>query len=386
MKSGVEGCFVALYAKPQKTLVIASILAALGWVAGTQIEVVSDITKLVPANQREVADLKNLQNETGVSGDLNVVVRADDVTKPSVVRWMADYQKRILGRHEYLDGRPCREAEICPALSLTNLFTASGSSPKQIRALLGALPRYFSQAVISRDRKTANLAFGIRTMPLDQQHDLVEDMRSQLHAPPGVDAQVAGLPVLAADANANLESSRWQVTLAGLLGVLIVLLLVTRRLERALIPLIPVLLATGWASLMLFITQIPLNPMSATLGALVVAITTEFSVILSARYRSEREAGSEPADALARSFERTGPAVLASGATAIAGFAVLIASDFPMLRDFGLATVIDLIVALAGVMLVLPAALLWSEQRSPLRFGRGRPAKPEPAEVGSEPG
>ena len=62
-------------------------------------------------------------------------------------------------------------------------------------------------------------------------------------------------------------------------------------------------------------------------------------------------------------YARTGAAVLASGVTAIAGFAVLIASDIQMLRDFGLVTVIDLAVALLGVMVVLPAALAWSEER-----------------------
>ena len=33
----------------------------------------------------------------------------------------------------------------------------------------------------------------------------------------------------------------------------------------------------------------------------------------------------------------------------------------PMLTDFGLVTVVDLTVALLGVMLVLPAALVWAE-------------------------
>ncbi|HEY8639226.1 MAG TPA: hypothetical protein VIL53_01830, partial [Solirubrobacterales bacterium] len=35
--------------------------------------------------------------------------------------------------------------------------------------------------------------------------------------------------------------------------------------------------------------------------------------------------------------------------------------DFPMLRDFGFVTVVDLGVALVGVMLVLPAVLVWAE-------------------------
>jgi len=55
--------------------------------------------------------------------------------------------------------------------------------------------------------------------------------------------------------------------------------------------------------------------------------------------------------------------VLASGVTATAGFAVLLASDVRMLRDFGFVTVIDLAVALLGVLIVLPAALTWAEER-----------------------
>jgi predicted RND superfamily exporter protein len=54
-------------------------------------------------------------------------------------------------------------------------------------------------------------------------------------------------------------------------------------------------------------------------------------------------------------------AVVASGITAIAGFAALIATDIRMLRDFGLVTVIDLSVALLGVLVILPAALVWAE-------------------------
>jgi len=107
--------------------------------------------------------------------------------------------------------------------------------------------------------------------------------------------------------------------------------------------------------------QIPLNPMSATLGVLVIAVATEFSVILAARYEEERAAGLSLGEALRNTYERTGTAVLASGITSIAGFGVLIVSGISMLRDFGLVTIVDLTVALAGVMLVLPATLVWAE-------------------------
>ena len=70
--------------------------------------------------------------------------------------------------------------------------------------------------------------------------------------------------------------------------------LVHRRLERAWVPLVPIALATGWSAAVLFALRIPLNPMSATLGALVIALSTEFAVLLDGRYREERAAGHGP--------------------------------------------------------------------------------------------
>ncbi len=364
--------FTGAVRRPGRVLRIALALALVGWIAGTQVDTVSDITKLVPGDQREVRDLQTLQTFAGTSGDVNVIVRSDRLLQPDVVRWMSRYQAEVLRRHGFRTGRPCAQAQLCPALSLTNLFGSGAQSARRTERVIDALPRYFSQNVITADRRTANLAFGIRTMPLDDQKALIDDMRARLDPPPGVDAQLAGLPVLAAEAHGSIESSRWWLTLAGLAAVFLVLLVAYRRLQAAAVPLIPIVLATGWSSLLLFVLQIPLNPLSVTLGALVIAISTEFAVILSARYRAERARGLEPEAALGRTYARTGAAVLASAATAIAGFAVLLVSDFPMLRDFGAVTVVNLTVSLLGVMLVLPAALMWAEQRGPLRFPRSR--------------
>src|SRR5207302_510 len=96
----------------------------------------------------------------------------------------------------------------------------------------------------------------------------------------------------------NCSSSLTQSSIQSLLAVGLVLLAVFRRAEGALVPLVPIALATGWSALILFATGIPLNPMSATLGVLVVAISTEFSVLLSERFHEERAAGHELWEAL----------------------------------------------------------------------------------------
>ena len=358
-------------ARPGRLLALGALLAVLGWVADTQTAVQSDVTKLVPSNMPELRDLRTLERVTGVSGEIDVVVHARDVATPRTIGWMLGYEDRLLTHYGYLETKGCSHATLCPALSLPDLFCSGSQSAgscgslaaSQIDGLLAAVPQYFSQAVISRDHREATLAFGIRLMPLARQQRVINYMRSQLHLPPGITAQLAGLPVLAAQANASLSSSarRLLTLLVGLVAVGLVLLAVFRRFERALAPLVPIAFATGWSALILYLIGIPLNPMSAAMGTLVIAISTEFSVLLAERFRQERRAGYGAAEALSRTYRSTGAAVLASGVTAIAGFAVLIVSSITMLRDFGLVTLVDLSVSLGGVLLMLPAVLMLSE-------------------------
>jgi uncharacterized protein len=382
--------------RPRRVLAVGLAVAVVGLALDTQSEVVSDVRELVPQDLQELRDVNTLQEETGVSGEIDVTVRADDITDGKVVAWMTRFQAGVLREHGYRPGKRCTQErnppELCPALSLPDLFSTSGTRQGQIRELLDAVPAYFSQGVVTPDRKTANLAFGIRLMPLDRQEEVVDDIRERLDPPEGVEASVVGLPVLAAEANGALASPwrRALTLLAALGGVLLVLLLVRRSLREAAVPLIPIALATGWSAGVLFLLgllpgslEVDLNPMSVTLGALVIAISTEFSVLLSSRYLQERAAGAGPARAIELTYASTGAAVLASGATAIAGFAALIASDIRMLRDFGIVTVVDLTVSLLGVMIVLPAALMWAEEHGSFRVPRPRlrGLRPRPAQT-----
>jgi hydrophobe/amphiphile efflux-3 (HAE3) family protein len=359
---------------PGRVLAAGLVLAVLGWAADTQTGVQSDVTKLVPSNMAALQHLRTLERVTGVSGEIDVVVRGRNVATPQTVGWMIGYENQLLDHFGYLESKGCFAATLCPALSLPDLFqsqtnpsqsSTSGLTAAAIQGLLSAVPTYFSQAVITPDHRAATLAFGLRLMPFSRQQRVIDYMRAHLHPPRGINAALAGLPVLAADANGALSSSarRLLTLLAGLLAVGLVLLAIFRRPRRALTPLVPIVLATGWSALVVFAIGIPLNPMSATLGSLVIAISTEFSVLLSERYRQERARGGSADECLTRTYRSTGAAVLASGVTAIAGFGVLILSDITMLRDFGFVTVIDLAVSLAGVMLVLPAVLALAERR-----------------------
>ncbi|HEY3959449.1 MAG TPA: MMPL family transporter [Solirubrobacteraceae bacterium] len=363
-----RAALVGAVRSPGRMLAVGLALAVLGWGLDTQTQVQTDITKLVPQSLSSLRSLDTLERVTGVGGEIDLMLSAKDLTKPATVAWMSAYESSVLKRFGYSETGGCRKARLCPAFSLPDLFhvQAGGTSktPKlkqaEIDGLLRAIPPYFSQDVIAPDRRVATLAFGIRLMGLTQQQRLIEAMRSSLHPPAGVSAQLVGLGVLAAQSGTEVASPwrRIESLLAGLAAVALVLMIAFRGdRRRALVPLVPIVLATGWSALILFAVRVPLNPMSITLGSLVIAISTEFSVLLSERHRQERLAGYDTVEALRRSYRRTGAAVAASGVTAIAGFGVLALSDIAMLRDFGLVTLIDLSASLIGVLVALPAAL-----------------------------
>jgi len=361
---------------PKRVLAIGVFLAVIGWGLGTQIDTVSDVQSLGPQGLREIKDLEKVQDATGVAGQLEVAVEAPDLSDPATIEWMAGFKQRVLEENGFSGARPsCLKAEICPGPALSDFLVSSKRKEQlkqsEIRATLRELPPYDLEQLAPVNAKTglpghiALLSFGIRSQSLQGQQAVISRVRDAVGEPgapggppAGVRVRFAGLPVITAAAASDLSSSRYWLTLAGLAAVALALLAAYRSFVRALVPLVPVVLATGWSSLVLWLTQIPLNPMSAALGALTIAIATEFSVILAARFREERGGGLAVAEAIRAAYARTGPAVFASAVTVLAGFAVLIASDVSMLRDFGFVTVIDLGVALLGVMIALPAALV----------------------------
>ncbi len=378
-----DAALVGAVRRPGRVLGVGLALAVIGWGVDTQTSVQTDITKLVPQNLSSLQALGTLERTTGVGGEIDLMVSGRKLATPAAIEWMSRYQSAVLKRFGYSETAGCGKARLCPAFSLPDLFSVQDSSAaasasatppkltqKLLNGLLGVIPPYFSQDVITPDRHVATLAFGIRLMSLQQQQQLLEQMRSSLHPPAGVSATLVGLPVLAAQSSSQVADPwrRLETLLAGLAAVALVLLAAFRGdRRRALVPLAPIVLASGWSALVLFAVRVPLNPMSVTLGALVIAISTEFSVLLSERHRQERLAGHDTVEALRRSYRRTGAAVAASGVTAIAGFGVLMLSEITMLRDFGVVTLIDLTVSLLGVLVALPAALVLAERQRPLR-------------------
>ena len=110
--------------RPGRVLGVGLALAALGWGLDTQTKVETDITKLVPQNLSSLQNLNALEHASGVGGEIDLMVGAKDLAKPSTIEWMSSYESAVLKRFGYSSTRGCGKARLCPAFSLPDLFQA----------------------------------------------------------------------------------------------------------------------------------------------------------------------------------------------------------------------------------------------------------------------
>jgi hypothetical protein len=329
-------------------------VAAVAGVAGLALtplqRTTTDLRDFVSAGLPALHDLDTLERATGAGGEVDVLVdSSDNVAAPAVVSWMLAAERRLQALLPKDAPQPVSLADL--------LVTVNRGAPPDAQTtnqILQTVPAYLLQGLVTRDATHAAISIGIPLAPLHEQEALIQRMRGALRPPPGVTARLAGAAVLAADGEAGVARTGLLVDLLALGAVAVVLLLTTLSARRMLVALIPMVLATGWTTLAVVALRIQVTPITAVLGALVVALATEFSVIWSTRFREARRDGLGAEEAAAQTSARTGSAIAVSGLTLCAGFLALAAGSSPLLRGFGLVAGCGVVAAVAAVLLLCP--------------------------------
>jgi predicted RND superfamily exporter protein len=192
----------------------------------------------------------------------------------------------------------------------------------------------------------------------------VREIRKTVVSTPGVRATPSGLAVVGVGLLDNLLANRILLTYLAMVFVFVFLSFRLRSVVRALLSLVPVLIAVGAASLFAYALSLKLSPMTAVGGPLVVAACTEFTSLILLRYVEERRRGLPPRAAMDVTTARTGRAFIVSALTAVSGVAVIATSSLPLLRGFGELVALNLAVALLSALVVLPPMLVWADRRN----------------------
>ena len=341
-------------------LVVASLLALGGLYVDRYVPVQTDIKKLIPADAPGLVAMTQVADATGSSTDVEFLVTADDVTSPTVFVWMVQFENKELAAHPEI-------VSISSLPSTLGVKTVDPTeTPAKLQAAAAQIPAPILSQLVSSDKKAAAMTFNVKEMPIADLAKLITAIKADANPPAGVTFAAAGTANMAASVVNSMTDRRLMIAVAGFVAVFLGLLLVYRNWRRAVTPVVPIILVTGWSSGAMWLLGMELNPLTAVMSALIVGIGTEFAVLLLERFWEELGRGQDPRAAMHMAVSRIGRAIAASGLTVMAGFGALMASSFPAMREFGEVTVIDVLLALVATILVVPPlALMLVRGRKP---------------------
>lgn len=218
---------------------------------------------------------------------------------------------------------------------------------------------------------------------------LVDTLREQSQEPLA-DAGLTGWVTGPAAGVADLVSA-----FAGIDGILLAVALVVVLIILAVVyrsPILPiVVIATALFALCLAaLVIVPLadsgtlllnGQSQGILSILVIGASTDYSLLLVARYREELGRHRHPAAAMRVAWRATLEPIAASAGTVVVGLLCLLLSDLRSNSSLGPVAAIGIVSALLGATTFLPAVLLVAGRRSRAMFWPSRPQyQPEPAE------
>lgn len=396
-KNALSVLTVKLGRLPQATvgpMAVASIAIFVGGIlVEDDLNLQTDPVEWVNQSSQTISDIRTIEHEVGSSGELGVFFQSDqaassdpdlfsptsDIFTDENMQMMHDIRMRQLTEFGPDSDAP-RQSLTAVSMEqlISDIAAFDGATPYvptgyEARLAWELAPPDIQRALISPELTDANLIFRISPGSIDDLAVLVNDMRATVDpdleadvhilAPEGTSATPSGLAVVGVGLLENIEANRVLLTYLSMGFVFVFLAVRLRSVVRSALSLVPVATAVGAASLVAWILDFNLSPMTAVGGPLVIAACTEFTSLILLRFVEERQRGIEPQEASDLVAARTGRAFIVSALTGIAGVAVLSFSSLPLLRDFGRVVGMNVAVALLSALIVLPPLLVWAERR-----------------------
>jgi len=383
-ESRVERIVIWLGSLPTRWGPLLVIAAVALFVCGALVEgrtkIQSDPVEWIDQGSQTVKDVRLLEERTGFGTTLGILVEAGNVYDQKILDLVHDFTN-------VAEARPLVASSSSLVNTMAKIIRVEGASDltpttQEITEAASQMPPDISRALVSPDGTSTQVNLRLAPAGLDERAVLVRELRADLERLIGeldvpadsvlfsglpldqepVRAVPAGLATVGIGLLENLEANRAALTYLALSLAALFLTLRHRSVSRALLALVPVFLAVGVSAIVVGLSGLELSPLTTVSGPLVIATCAEFSVLILGRYLEERQTGLAPRAASDTAARRTGRAFFTSATTTIGGFAVLIVSPLPLLRDFGIIVTMNVAIALLAALVVMPPLLVWVDE------------------------
>jgi len=333
-------------------LLVAIGSAAVGVYYDQEVGVETDIETFMPQDTQELLDIQELREIIGSTEQLSIVYSSYDIYSDVNLTWIMEMTDNL--KAEF----PDEIIEVRSITSVLSQLSPADLTPALVGELTETLPEEQLKMLVNEDSTKGVIIVSINDLESKELEAFIADLRAFLDASvTDMDVTVTGQAVIDVEMITALTTGRYTITLVGMALVFLGLLLIYRNPLKAIIPLIPISLIVGWSGGVMYLYNLEYTPLTATLGALIIGIGTEFTILIMERYFEEKEKASTNNEAIVITLGKMGKPIIASALTTIGGFSALVISDFEILSNFGIMTLVNISLALLSTIIVMPALL-----------------------------
>ena len=197
----------------------------------------------------------------------------------------------------------------------------------------------------------------------DSPYDRIEKMTTNILSSSSIKGDYAGMAAIAAQDQRKTIQAISQLTPVSFVLVLLLLYLVEPRISRLMTLGIPMILSLGTTLGLTGLILGEINFVEGFFGMMVFGLGVDFGLHLLVRMREEYQGDISFSEALHKTIQGAGPAIIAGGCTTIGAFFLIGFAEDPTARHLGVSAGIGLLTCLILMFTLLPAMWVIFDQR-----------------------
>lgn len=348
----MKGLTKGIYKVRYPVVIIAVLLAGLGFYFDQEVGVETDFEKFMPQDSEALADIRELRSLVGSTERVVILYSSSDVSSFETLNNVNSITTMILS--DYAD-----QIELVASTALM-LDQVSNDTWDELnyQSYLDNIPSNQLRLLQDSSTNTGIINVSLHEMDNESFNQFLTDLENSISdITVDFDFTITGQSVVDQEMLSAMTSDRLSMTLIGIGLVFLVLLVLYRNLFKAFIAVLPIVLIVGWSGGIMYLFGFDYTPLTSTIGALIIGIGTEFTILILMRFYDYKKEGLTQKESIISSIGSMGKPIIVSALTTIGGFSALIFSDFEILSNFGIMTVVNLSLALLSALIVLPALL-----------------------------
>jgi len=334
-------------------LIAAVILAGTGFYFDQKVGVETDMETFMPQDSEALADINELRDLIGSTDRIVLMYEASDITDYTVLSEVKEVTDMVLSDYD------SSVIMVGSVSSILDMASSNNWNEANYQVYLNQLPKEQVALLQSTEENIGIINISLVDMDDTTFATFMDDLsESILDLDVSFEVTITGQSVVEQEMLHSMTSDRLTITLISIALVFIVLLVIYRNPLKTIIAILPIIFIVGWSGGIMYLLGFDYTPLTSTIGALIIGIGTEFTILISMRYYElkKQEIGDDD-ETIATAVGLMSKPIIVSAVTTIGGFSALVFSDFQILSNFGIMTLINISLALLSSIFVLPALL-----------------------------